>query len=371
MDRKIGYIAIALIIIIVAFIGFTVSKNPTNSQLEDKPDSYTVNSNGGRFIFNSEKVELNIPQNSVTQQFELSVEESTNPNENSPVQIFTCYDFRPDGQIFTNPIELIIKYNPNELPKDVKESDIKVYVYTDNQWLPIEESFVDTVNHIIVAQVYHFSKMAGGAPSPSSVDTYDPEPDNEGDDDNSTSAQYWFKADTEYYTYNDPRHNEKDDDTRYSVGFSAYWTPVSYVQYYQIKFVYNSNTPENYAWHCDYTDQGKDYCTKNPYPFHEGYIYHLEGDPNLEGFIGLLKTGNVTLIKIDPDTGERSETVYAHTFPYGKHGYNFFGVHEVISDLEGLSDLQVGAIVSEMETFVIEYTNGWEIWVRGVTESGN
>ena len=282
--------------------------------------------------------------------------------------MFSCYDFGPDDATFQRPIDVIIRYNVDDLPDGVEESDIKVYVLNGNTLEPIEDSFANKAMHWTVVSVSHFSKMGGGAPAPSGGSSSG-DGDNGSADDKNNSAQYWFKANINYYSYHSPRLSETNDHTIYYVGAAAYWDPVSYVQYYEIKFVFNGNLPEDYAWSCSYRGQEKCSSIKSYYPINEGYIYNMGGDPELKGFLSTIKTGEAIAKYIDPDTGEVTEQLYGRSFPEGKHGYNFMGINDRVYDYEELSAIEIGSLVSDMETFIQQYINNWEVWVRGVTET--
>jgi len=187
-------------------------------------------------------------------------------------------------------------------------------------------------------------------------------------DGENNSAQYWFKADIHHYSHNRPK-SELFGTTIYEVGASAYWKPVSYVQYYEIKVVFNGNLPEDFSWSGDYRDKDTSSGLKSPYFLNEGYIYHIDGNPDIKGFLGVMSSGDCTTKKIDPDTGETNEWVYARLWPKNYDGFDIFSVHTTIDEDEDLSSIQIGSIIGEMETYVQEYVNNWEIWIRGVTET--
>jgi len=254
----------------------------------------------------------------------------------------------------------------------VNESALKVYVLNGSTWQPIEGSFANEIMHYAVAKVRHFSKMACGGAAPSNGNSNGNGGSSSENDSDNTSAQYWFKADLYFYDHKTLRLSDRDDDDTYTVGVSAYWAPVSYVQYYQIKFDFHGNPPKDYSWGCDYRDQGKSYCEPRASSRKEGYIYHLGGDPNLEGFLGFYDTGDVASAgKYNETTGKMEYYVYGQLRPNGTHGFSFVGVSDTVEDAEGLSDLAIGTLVSEMQTYVHEYVDGWDVWVRGVTERGS
>jgi hypothetical protein len=202
------------------------------------------------------------------------------------------------------------------------------------------------------------------------TDSDDDDDDEKTGDDENTSAVYWFKANLNFYDFKDLRLTDTDHDDRYTVGVSAYWDPVPYVQYYQIRFEFHGNTPEDYASSCDFRDQGTSGCDPHYVSISENYIYQLGGDPENEGYMRPFDGPNVAMIhKKNHSTGEMDDIVIGQLYPDGKHGFGFWVVGDTIDDWEDLSDTAIESIVNEMQTFVKDYVDGWEIWVRGVTET--
>jgi hypothetical protein len=374
MDKKhltIFVIAIIALLAIVfvssALLRDNTNKNPNQLDVGSK-ETFSISTNGGHHSALDDIVEIDVQAGSVSEPVNITVESISNPVEDTTLHMFSCFEFGPDGFVFEEPIDLIIHYNPNEIPEEVEESDVQIYLLNSGVWEPIVGSFANENMDYAVASVSHFSKMGCGA-SPATSSSDEPTGNDGSDDEDDGSAQYWFKAELNYYTIKSPRLVDWDDDDMYSVGVSAHWKPVSYVQYYEIKFVFNGNLPEDYGWGCDFREQSKSYCYPGPYPLNEGYIYHMGGDPEIEGFLSVIKTGEWTASVLNEDTGKMESVVYGNGWPLGDDGYSFLGVNTVVSDDEELSANAIGSIVSQMETFVHQYVNGWEVWVRGVTET--
>jgi hypothetical protein len=329
-----------------------------------------VGSKGGHFSVLQGYVEVNVSSGSVSTQTDITVQSIQNPVQDTSLNILSCYEFGPDGQTFNKPIEVIIHYDIDDLPNGMKEADLRVYFLNDDIWEPIEGSFANQSLHYAVAQVSHFSKMGCGGSAASSGSVGDDS--SSGDNGGEGSSQIWFKADLYFYDHKTLRLHDKVDRDTYSAGVSAYWKPVSYAQYYQIKFVFNGNPPKEYSWGCEYRDQSERYCPKSPYPRKEGYVYQLGGDPNLEGFITLYDSTEVaTASKYNQETGKMEYFEYGRLRPSGTHGFSFFGVYDTVEDVEKLSDLEKDSLVANMQAYVHNSVSGWEIWVRGITERGD
>ena len=72
-----------------------------------------------------------------------------------------AYDFQPDGATFDPPVTLSFHYNPRDIPEGVDEENL-VLAFWDNKsgsWVKLDCT-CDPVNHIITAQVSHFTGLA-------------------------------------------------------------------------------------------------------------------------------------------------------------------------------------------------------------------
>ena len=365
---------VAAAIVVVALVAIVlVGSNAFQNSTEEKNESLSVTSTGGLFSVLDDTVELVVFAGSVTEDVDITVEAVTNPVDDSSVQVISCFDFGPDGLTFETPIDIKINYKVDDLPEDVNEYSLKIYVLTGNTWNVIDNSIVDQTKHCVTATVSHFSNYALAAPcSGGGGGTSTPaEPEEELDDSvpSGYSAQYWFKADLHHYSFTSPRIREGDHEDTYTCGVSAYWKPVSYVQFYQVKVVYNGNEPEPYGWGSDFREQDESWVTPTLSSFREGKIFYLNSDPTYDGYIGTIGTGEAVIGQRDPDTGEMTTTVYGRLWPEGYDAFAFLTVQTKIDDYEELSATEIGVIVEQMQTFLQEYSNGWEIWVRGVTQT--
>ena len=372
MNKKIIALAVITILSTMLFSGCNEqtglqTDNTSNLHIGAK-ETIKVDTTGGIFSLFDDKVQLNFESSSVTKSLDITVEEISNPITDSSIEMYSVYEFGPDGTNFDKPVNLIIKYDVDYLPEGVEESDIKMYVINGNTWEEIEGSFSNVAMHWVAADISHFSKMGCGSSS-SGGGGNSTGGSGSGSNSSNSSAQYWFKADLYTYSFKSPRLTDWADSDTYHCGVSAYWDPVSYAQYYQLKFVFNGNEPGVYGWLCDFRQQGKSYCNDGPLQWKEGKIYQYGGDPNKDGFIGQWKTGDCTAGVLNEDTGEVETFVYARLFPEQKHGTNFIVIDDEVEDYEELSAVDIAVLQTEMETFILDYIDGWEVWVRGVTET--
>jgi hypothetical protein len=77
------------------------------------------------------------------------------------VGAITAYNFGPSGTTFSPPIDLVIEYDPADIPAGFSESDLVVRMYdsTAKAWIDLPTT-VDTVTHTATAKVSHFSIFA-------------------------------------------------------------------------------------------------------------------------------------------------------------------------------------------------------------------
>lgn len=339
-------------------------------------DSFTVNISGGEFELFDDAIKINVLPRAINETVEITVESISNPVDDPNLIMFSCFEFGPDGTTFNFPIDLIINYDQHNLPPSVEETDIQIYVLSGDTWEVIEDSFANDVMNWAVASVSHFSMMGCAAAAPSSDEASD---DDHGDDesnDENNSAQIWFQPTMEvgYYNYRGPgcgpKFEGKSSFTNHITYALIYWDPVPYVHYYELKFEFNGNLPKETAPSCDFRDWGKYWCTtETPYFPKEGYIYHLGGNANIDGYAGTFDNDGVGKCAYVDDDGEMKDVIYYRFWPEGKHGFLFFSLRDQVLDSEKLADFEVTNLVNDMNAFTEAYVYGWDIWLRGVTET--
>ncbi|MFC2060797.1 CARDB domain-containing protein [Chloroflexota bacterium] len=67
------------------------------------------------------------------------------------------HDLGPDGATFEPPITFTFNYNPEDIPAGTDEKELVIAYWSGNEWIVLEGSSVDTVNHIITAPISHFT----------------------------------------------------------------------------------------------------------------------------------------------------------------------------------------------------------------------
>ena len=364
---------ILLLVTLTLFSGCTQQQSTTTNNNIGSTDTFSVQTTGGLFSVLEDTVVVTAFEGSVSTPVDITVECIQDPVHDSSLYVVSCYEFTPDGLTFDVPIQISVSYDVNSLPAGLDETALQLYVNTYNTWEVLGSSLVDQHTHAVTAQVSHFSQFACAGPaSEATGDDDDSSSSTSGNTSDNTSAQYWFKANTMFYTVKTPRVRELEHIDHYTVGVSAYWDPVPYVQYYQIKYVFNGNPPADYRSDCDFRDQGTSGCDQVHVGIYEGVIYQLGGDPHYEEYIGPYERPNHGTISIkNHTTGDMEEIHYGEWWPDGKHGFVYRVVQDHVDDWEELSEIEVGNLLNDMQEFLADYVDGWEIWVRGVTERGD
>ena len=94
---------------------------------------------------------------------QLSAIHSTNPPsfQAGAGLIGAAYDFTPNGTTFSPTVTLKMSYNPASIPLTVPELSLQIAYYdvTQNLWITVPSN-VDESNHIVSAQVSHFTTYA-------------------------------------------------------------------------------------------------------------------------------------------------------------------------------------------------------------------
>jgi len=70
-----------------------------------------------------------------------------------------AYDFGPSGTTFSPPIDLVVAYDPADIPAGYSESDLVIKMYDGTAWIDLPTT-VDTVAHTATAKVSHFTIFA-------------------------------------------------------------------------------------------------------------------------------------------------------------------------------------------------------------------
>lgn len=132
----------------------------------------TVGAGGGTLLTTNGKARLVVPAGALPGATAIGITEQASP-PSSPPKIFVTpgYRFTPAGQLFTNPVQITLKY----VPGAVDESTIKLLYFNGSAWVQVEGgSVVNQAADTVTGIVSHFTEFAAAsldvtAPTVSSV----------------------------------------------------------------------------------------------------------------------------------------------------------------------------------------------------------
>ena len=89
-----------------------------------------------------------------------------------------AYEFLPHGQRFAKPIDVVVPYDPQLLPDEMKPEDVNTYFYDPvaRHWQKLDRTAIDVAEHDIHSATSHFTIMIDAVlalpknPSPRSLD---------------------------------------------------------------------------------------------------------------------------------------------------------------------------------------------------------
>jgi len=120
-----------------------------------------IGSSGGIIATPDDKSTIVIPQGSIPSACIILIKELINPS------FHKVYSFSPSGLTFTEPVQIILKYDTTTLSPGISETDLYIGILNDNfeQIEILGDSTVDVVNKFITATTLHFSNIAVASPT--------------------------------------------------------------------------------------------------------------------------------------------------------------------------------------------------------------
>lgn len=129
-----------------------------------EPSGTPVDAAGGRVLSDGGAASLTIPAGALTQETHFLVE-AIDPPPSTPLA-GTAFDFQPDGTVFGQPATIGITYDPGALGGGQFASDLRLARQQGNTWLPLADSSVDSVAHLVTGSTDHLSSYGIILPGP-------------------------------------------------------------------------------------------------------------------------------------------------------------------------------------------------------------
>ncbi len=363
MNKKIKATIVAIIfagIILSGCVEQNDNQNTNNSDIVSfyptygSSDNITINSSGGIFSLLEEKLIVEIPQDSITQETQLSFSTITNSPQTTEPILISGYHFGPQDQTFSYPITGKFFYSEDEIPEDVDEENLTVYLYDQGSFVELSEVEVYPDENYVSFQISHFSEYFLGAMASSAQQEEDgndstSSEDDDNDSENESGAIYQFEPKIQFHEKEYRFYFDSATIFQYTAYIS--WEPYPWVRYYEMKVHFNGVEPEIYdGWSCNWRERGEVHCGVGPTLVQDEITYYLAPSEMWGDFKDYYGGYDYR----QSITGE------------GTHGTSFLTIQDEFFDDEELSSGQINMVKDEIREFVENYVSSWTVTVRPV-----
>ncbi|HEC77488.1 MAG TPA: hypothetical protein ENI33_09605 [Thermoplasmatales archaeon] len=347
--------AIALFLVLgIAMSGCIEEKSTSGIFTKtDNTEEKTIGIEGGNIFFLEYHVYTDFPENAVNNEINITITEVSSYPEKEGIKFMDVYHFEPDGINFAKPVKIGINYDSEEIPENISDEDIKLFMYQSGKWNEIEDS--QPVGSYVAGYVSHFCFIASGYSL-----QYVPNPDvtgerNSSDNDNH-SAVWTFEVPVKIREYEYGLSDIPEPFTDYVIEAYIAWDPQPYVRFYQLYFHYNGNEAEKWIYGCDWLERDKNYCHPQEFFFRENTPYYIanEEDYPVADAKGCIYVGELAPNFLDENLD-------------GMHGLRIAHVQQEFKENDGMSEIEKAGIIKEMREYTEEYFEGWTVTVRAVS----
>src|SRR2546430_5585325 len=152
----------------------TLVASCTRGELPTQPkhgEVFVVGPGGGTFAAFAGALTLGVPQGAIAREVAITVDTSTTA-PGGAVLIGPAYELGPNGTEFSQPVNLTIRYDKQQLPAGVQEADLLLATVQSGSWIAVggaddEITLPDEPDNTLTAQITHFTTFAVVAPAPS------------------------------------------------------------------------------------------------------------------------------------------------------------------------------------------------------------
>ncbi|MDD5434525.1 MAG: hypothetical protein PH343_03760 [Nitrospira sp.] len=151
------YFSLFLILIVASILSGCGASGGSgkNDSSGSNPGQVTgIGTTGGSATSNDSKTKVVIPSGALNKTTDISVAIASAVPAGS---IGNTYDFKPEGTIFNQPVNISIVYDPASLPSGVDESTLRLAALVNNAWEVGAGSTVDVNTKKVSGDVTHFS----------------------------------------------------------------------------------------------------------------------------------------------------------------------------------------------------------------------
>lgn len=287
MKNKIISIIIIFLLFILGFSGCTDTNengSPVNNEDTGNDNTYTgtivneefsINEYRGSYMSPNSEILLSYDEQTLDRKTMLTVKTVETFPQIDGAQFVVGYEFGPDGTQFNKAVNFQIVYNDNDVPTDVNEEDLRIYLFENDGLTEIDDCTTSPDYNIISGKIYHFSKYMvcsytpGGGSSTGGTSG--------SSSGSNSSAVITFEVPVQ--VYDKSILSEDEEEVYYSAGGYIAWSPEPYVRYYELTIHQNGNNPEPYAWEKEFTEQGEDWGNEPWVQFVDNELLII-GDPD-------------------------------------------------------------------------------------------
>lgn len=153
--KKLFVVMVSLLFIVMA--GCSGGGGGSSSMASsDDSMSAKIDSSGGSLTTPNGEAGLDVPAGAISESKTITV--SPSKKQTPPGSIAVPYDYTPDGQTFSSPVTICMKYDPASIPEGMSPSDLRIALLSANgEWETTGASTVDTTNYMVCGQTTHFS----------------------------------------------------------------------------------------------------------------------------------------------------------------------------------------------------------------------
>lgn len=123
----------------------------------EKGAVFPISPAGGTLSTPDNRIQLSFPAGSIASEIGVTVDAVETTADKYQVGNAT-FDFGPDGSRFSEPVSVVVQYEPAALPPGRSEESLRLYARVAGGWELVAGSSVNTVTNTVAANLTHFSE---------------------------------------------------------------------------------------------------------------------------------------------------------------------------------------------------------------------
>jgi len=351
---KLGSVLIILFLVLSTLLSGCIEEKSTSVLFTktDNSEEKTVDFAGDNLFFLEYHVYVDVPENAVDKETGITVTELSSYPTQERIKFLNVYSFEPDGITFDKPVKIGINYKDEQIPENVNNDDIKLFMYQDGKWNEIPDS--GPVGSYVVGYVSHFCSIASGC-SLEYITNPDTSDEHDSDQDENHSAVWTFEVPVQIYEFEHGLSDIPEPFTTHVIWSYIAWDPEPYVRFYQLYVHHNGNNPDEWIYGCDWLERDKNYCNHEDFFFKEDTPYYIT---NEEDYPVADAKDSIYVGRLEPH-------FYVESLK-GMHGLHLGHVEQTFKEGD-FDPVEQAGVIKEMREFMEQYFEGWTVTVRAVS----